>query len=265
MSSTQKIIKYLAIALAFFLSFSIISSIIIGIISLSNIFNQNTNDLNEIKIKNNIENLDIEVTSVNIFITEGTSLKIETNNNNINYKEINNKLFLTEKNSNWFNKPAESDLIIYIPEDYTFDNVYIENAIGKLEITRIKTKEIELNLGAGQTKLNNLNIINEASIEGGAGKIIIKDGNINNLDLDMGIGKIFLTAILTGNNEINAGIVEITLNLLGSKDDYKVKVDKGIGEAVIDGNYQKNSANYGNGVNIIEIEGGIGNINIRFN
>ena len=52
--------------------------------------------------------------------------------------------------------------------------------------------------------------------------------------------------------------------LLGIKDDYKIKVSKGIGEIRIDNNSIKDGEVIGNGNNFIDVSGGIGQINISY-
>ena len=89
MTKTQKIIKYLALAFAFSIIFSIISSIMYGLLSVSNIFDKDdyvTENMEELKINENTSFLDIEVSSVNIIIKQGEKLKAETNNKYINIK-----------------------------------------------------------------------------------------------------------------------------------------------------------------------------------
>lgn len=68
MSKAQRIIKYLAFALALSLVFSIISSIIYGLSFLGSMFDNDkqSSDLKELKINNNALILDIDVSSSNI-------------------------------------------------------------------------------------------------------------------------------------------------------------------------------------------------------
>lgn len=266
MSSFQKIIKYIAIAFAALLIFSITSGIISLISYFSNGFsNKLNNNLDKIKISDNYEILDIELNNINILIKEGKKLKIETDSKNINIKEIGNKLLITEKKNSWLPKQPSTDLIIYVPSNYTFKEISIENGAGRLDIDYIKTNELELELGAGKVNINELNVYKESSIDSGAGEIIINSGLVNNLDFDMGIGKVELNLKITGKSEIDSGIGEMKLNLLGSNDDYKINLDKGIGKVKIDNQDVFDSSIYGNGENTINISGGIGNITINYN
>jgi len=268
MLKTQKIIKYVAIGFAIFLTINIISGIMFGIISLGGIFSNNDNNpkdkLENLNITNNIKFLDIEVKSTNIIMKESTTLNAETNNKYIKLKQSNNKLTIEEQKHNLFNKNNNTDLIIYIPTNYTFNEVSIENGAGKIDIESIYTEKLELELGAGKVDINNLTVTKSIDIDGGAGEVNITNGNINNLDLNMGVGKLTLNSTVRGNNHIDAGIGDLDLDLIGTTYDYKIKVNKGIGNATLNGEKIKNDAYYGEGSNLINIDGGIGNININY-
>lgn len=269
MIKTQRIIKYLAIGIAIFLIVNIISLTMFVIISISNIFNDNdnnntiTDDFKNIKIKTEINKLDIETKGVNIIIKEGNKLKIETDNKDIKTKESNNRLLIIEDNNNWFYKNDHTELIIYVPKEYQFNEVSIDNGAGKIEIDALNAKIINLDLGAGQVDINNLNVSDESDIEGGAGEINIQNSSLNNLDLDLGIGKTTLNSYLYGINQIDCGVGELIVDLIGTEDDYKIKVNKGLGTANLDDEKIKSDTYYGKGNNIIEINGGIGSININ--
>lgn len=272
MIKTQKIIKYCAIAFAIFLIFNILSAIMYGIVSISNVFSKDnynnntslTEELRELNIENNIEKLDINVKSVNIIVKEGSKFKVETNNKYINVKETNNKLSITEANHKWLDMKDDTKLTIYIPTDYTFNDVSFENGAGKIEVNMMNTKKLDLDLGAGKVDIQKLNVSTEADIDGGAGEVIIKNSRINNLDLDMGVGKITLNSSLTGNNQIDAGVGELNINLVGTSEDYKIKLNKGIGNATLNDENMKNDTYYGTGNNLIDIDGGVGSIKINY-
>ena len=80
MIKTQKIIKYCAIAFAIFLIFNILSVTFYGIMAIGNIFNINNNpisteNLKDLNVKENSENIEIDVKGVNILVKEGTNFK----------------------------------------------------------------------------------------------------------------------------------------------------------------------------------------------
>ena len=225
MTNTQRIIKYIAMAFAIFLVFSILSSIMFGIMSVTNIFSDNkTDNLEKINISNNSSILDIEVSRINVIIKRGNEFKAETNNKYIKTRQNGNKLYITEKNHSIFSND-NSDLVVYVPSDYIFDSVSIESGAGRIDIESLSCKKLYLDLGAGKVDINNLLVLNETKIDGGAGTITIEDSSLNSLDLDMGMGKLSLTSKINGESEIDAGVGEVDLNLIGTMNDYKIKLD----------------------------------------
>ena len=101
------------------------------------------------------------------------------------------------------------------------------------------------------------------SIDSGAGKVEIKAGNIGNLDFDIATGKVDITAFISGNSKIDSGIGQLNLNLLGKSNDYRIMINKGIGSIKLNNSELSDNSTIGNGVNHIDIDGGIGNINIK--
>ena len=272
MTSIQKVIKYLAIAFAIFLIVTIISSItaaifaVSGILGLKQDIEQSINsEMVTIDLENNdIKTLDIEIAFTNLTIKTGKTLKIETDNNNINHKQENQKLEIKDKNKKWFGNYVEKELILYLPEDIEFEKVKIATGAGKIDIETLNAEKLFFELGAGETEIRNLNISNKCEIDGGAGKLSILNGTVNDLDLDMGVGEVNLTSNLTGKNEINAGVGNLNMDLQGDKESYKIQADKGIGSIKIDGKEVSNGEIVGNGEDYIEVDGGVGNIKIKF-
>ena len=269
MIKIQKIIKYLAIGLAVFLIVNIISLAAYGIISIGSIFNNNENNtitegFKNIKTKNQINKLEIETKGVAITIKKGDKFKIETDNKDIKIKESDNKLLIIEDNNKWFTKSDYTELIISVPNDYQFDEVSIDSGAGRIEIYRLNTKKIDLDLGAGQVNISNLTVTEEADIDGGAGEMNITTSSINNLDLDLGVGKVTLDSSLYGFNEIDGGIGELIVNLIGTENDYQIKCTKALGKITLNNEKIQSNKSYGNGNNLMEINGGIGNIKINY-
>ncbi len=274
MTQTQKIIKYLAIAFALFLIVTIISAILSGIYGLANVLglarsNENiiTEDLKVISngIKD-IGTLKLELAFTDLEIKTGDSFKVETNNSKMSFTENNGNVKIKDENHNSFiNNNYTSNLIIYIPEDMiALDEVSIDAGAGKIRIESLKTQGLYLNLGAGETEIKNLNVTNECDIEGGAGRISILSGAIKNLDFDMGVGEANLTANLTGKSDIDAGVGNLNITLLENKEDYQIKIDKGLGNVSLDGQRLEMNRVYGTGESYVEVNGGIGNIRVGF-
>jgi len=263
MSKVEKLIKYLAIAFAGVLIVFIFLGAINGIMYLTNIFTKG-NTFEKENIFTSIKELDIDVYSANITIKQSDSFKVITSNKYISHKEENGKLYITERKHTWFKNSKDSELTIYVPSNFIFDNVVLSSGAGSVIINKLSTNLLYLDLGAGSIDINNLMVYSKAKIDGGAGAITINDGYINNLDLDLGVGKSFISASIHGSSDIDCGVGKMDLNLIGDSSIYKIKVDKGLGSFTVAGEKVKDDTYYGNGENIINIDGGIGSINVGF-
>lgn len=269
MSSSQRVIKYLAVSFGIFLSVSIIFSIIGGLYQLTNIL---SNDKKEVISKDTsvlwyqdeekIDSLDIDINSSNLDIKIGNRFMIETNTNNIEYKYNNGKLEVEEKGLH-INKDKRI-IIITIPNNIKLDEVNIDTGVGTLNIENINTRKLDIDLGAGTTIINNI-YSDDTDIDTGAGTFTINNGIINNLDLDIGVGEVNITSNILGNSSISSGIGKLSLNILNTFDNYKFKVDKGIGKVMINNISVKDKELLGDGTNIIKLDGGIGDIEVVFN
>ena len=218
----------------------------------------------ELEINEEITALNIDLSITKLIIQEGTSFKVETNNDSlINYQK-NNTLYIKEESGNWFQKYKNLELVITLPNDFLFTNVSINTGAGSVFLESLKTNYLDLEMGAGKVTINNLEVSDECFLNGGAGSMEILDGLINNLDLDVGVGKFSLTSLLTGNNKIDAGVGELNLNILNQKADYKIEVNKGIGSILIDSVSISDGEIVGNGSNTIYVDGGVGKIDIKF-
>lgn len=279
MNNGQKVIKYVAIAFAIFLSVNIIGGIIGAILFGIKIF-----DISD-EIKNNnevivnedivlsqeyedIEKLKIEIGYSKLEIKQGDVLKVESNVNKdiIDIKKSSDTLIIKEDRGwNFFDDEIESNIIITIPEYHYFEKVDIEAGSGQLNISNLQTNELDLEVGAGNVIISNIIVEKKADIDGGAGKVIIKDSILNNLDLDVGVGEFqILNTELLDNSDIDAGIGKLEISLKGKLEDYKIIPSRGIGSFTIQGNEIDNDKTYGDGDNKIKIDAGIGKVDISF-
>lgn len=268
MTSVQKAIKYLAIAFAIFLSVSIIGGIITGLAGVSCIFSGKVNEpIGEMQvypIDDDISSISLSLSGAKLKIKTSDSFSVESNHNYISVKSENGQLCINETKKLFSVYPRGVTVILNIPEDFVFDDATVETGAGKVEIDSLSADVLKLSLGAGKAEIRNLTANSRADIDGGAGELNIDGGRLCNLELDMGVGELTLKSRIEGQSRLDYGVGETKLTLLGSRDDYKIEIDKGIGEAKLEGESMRDDSVYGAGENRIEIDGGIGAINIEF-
>lgn len=265
MTGGQKVIKYFAIGFGIFLVVTIFSAIIFGfkiIYSVLTTKNKINDEFRSLETTENINSFRIDLSSSNLIIKNGQEFKVETNNDNVVATEKDGKLTIKEKKRFFFFDNTLSEVVLYLPEN-VYENVVIETGAGKVEISSLRTNNLKLNLGAGQVILDDIIVNNETKIDGGAGELNISDVSFYNLDLDLGVGKFKFDGDILGKSDISAGVGEVNLNLFS--DNYKIKVNKGIGTVKVNDQELHDNEIYGSGDNILKVDGGVGSIKITIN
>lgn len=274
MTTAQKVIKYLATAFAVFLIITIISAILSGgyaLLSALGLIHINkdivTENLKVIsKEVKEVTTLKIDLAYTNLDIKTGDDFKVETNNSKITFEENNGSVKIKEENRNWLkNDNISSDLIICIPEDMiAIDETKIQTGAGKINIEKLNTQSLYLELGAGDVYIENVIATGETKIDGGVGKTELKSCEINNLKASLGMGEFTFSGKLAGKSEIDSGVGAINIDLIDNKNNYKIDVSKGLGNVTLDGQKLETDRVYGIGENYLDIDGGIGEIKIDF-
>jgi len=215
------------------------------------------------EVEAEIHSMLIEINAADFTIIESDKFLVESNLKYLSVKEEGGVLSIIEEY-----KPAhtcnDAMLTLYLPEGSEFDTVDIKTGAAKLTADALSAKTVKLQLGAGDVTFGRLDATSSAIIEGGAGKISVNSGILNNLDLTMGIGELNLKGSLVGNSEFVLGVGASNITLIGKKSDYKIEIQKGIGSITVDGEAVTDFENSGSGGSSLKIEGGVGSINLNF-
>lgn len=266
MTSLQKAIKYLAIAFAIFLIVSIFGGIITGLRGVSYLLSNREEpaQMQVYPIDGEVTSLSMSLSATKLEIKTADKFYVESNHKYISVELNDGQLCVDETKELFAQNPEGLTVVLNVPKDFIFDYATIETGAGKVEIDTLSADVLKLSLGAGEANISKLTADSRAEIDGGAGALMINGGKLNNLDLDMGVGELTLTSRIEGDSSLDYGIGETKLTLLGSREDYQIEIDKGIGDARLQGESMSDDSVYGTGKNKIEIDGGIGEINIDF-
>ena len=272
MTTTQKIIKYLAIAFALFLVISIFS-IIFGlsreIISSINSDKKDSKLLEEYTtISNNVNNIEsfkIDISNDDIEIKEGEKFEVKTNDPDVKFYHENSKVKIkTDKTFSWhLSNSSRGTIIIYLPNEFNISELDLNLGAGKIDIDKIFVETLLMDLGAGTMTAKEINVYEKATINGGAGNINIYSGTINNLNLKLGAGNASIESDLTGSNTLTTGVGKLNLGLSRSKDNYKFDISKGLGNIILNDFDVSEDILIGDGEAKIKISGAVGNIIIN--
>ena len=272
MTTTQKIIKSLAIAFALFLVISIFS-IIFGL--SREIISSINNDKKESELLeeyttisnnvNNIESFKIDISNDDIEIKEGEKFEVKTNDPNVKFYHENSKVKIkADKTLNWhLSNSSRGTIIIYLPNEFNISELDLNLGAGKIDIDKIFVETLLMDLGAGTMTAKEINVYEKATINGGAGNINIYSGTINNLNLKLGAGNASIESDLIGSNTLTTGVGKLNLGLSRNKDNYKFDINKGLGNIILNDFDVSEDTLIGDGETKIKINGAIGNIIIN--
>lgn len=278
MSEFQKVIKYCAMAFAAFLAFSIITGIVTAVFALAGFVTYTPGKgVKEIsKSFEAVRSLDVEHGLGTLYIKagEGDKILVEARNVNKNLiidKSAGGKLSVKNEFNFWDfingnNKiGSKSEITIYVPENFEADRVKLDAGAGNINIEFLDTEKLDINAGAGN--INGSKITAEqVKLDGGVGDIILAGVNFTDADIDSGVGNIEIQGSLYGKNKIDCGVGNLTLDILQKEDDFNLKLDKGLGSIHINGRkYSNLDWNDSTADNVLDINGGVGNIDINFN
>ena len=266
MSIIQKIIKYLSLAFAIFLIYIIFSSIFGGLSLVfdSFSFNSNNSKMSTVWISDNdyFDEIDVDIKYSDFSLIYGDEYLIKSEDTRgVEYSTKNGVLKIKDKKKFYFGDRKKIEIVI--PRNSVFNDVNINNGAGEVYIEGINSQSINMDFGAGKVTIDSLTS-DKVDIDSGAGKIVINSGSIGKLDFDMGVGEVVISSEIGNDTKIDAGVGNFIFNIFGNKDDYKITVDKGIGNVSVDNTLVNDNSKVGNGSKNIDVNGGIGNISINF-
>ena len=204
-------------------------------------------------------NLDVSMSAGTLTFVAGDGFNVKFDDSVIRVESQGDTLTIENKQRH----PSASerrrmDVTVTVPEGYFFGSADIEIGAGKLVAHTLNTDALELELGAGSATLDRLTVTESASIQEGAGELLIRGGTIANLTLQCGAGATRVAAALTGVSKIDAAVGAVDIDLDGDAADYTVAFNMGLGACYYNNEKLARSGSFGEGANRVDITGGLG-------
>ncbi len=264
MTGIQKLIKTFATALAVFLCISIACGTVNIIRAVLNpLDGADLGELEEHQVSEDIIDIEIEIPAADIKLIKADEFCIKSNLKRLKIHERGNTLFVLHPKG-FFNDYNENAVVeIQVPD--ALREISLEMGAGRLTADGITADELNLELGAGNSVLKDIYTHKETEIDGGAGEIKITESTLTNLDANMGVGKFTFKGTLLEEAEFDMGIGDSEITLLGAEEDYRLSVNKGIGDIKVNGYSVSSGSDIGNSSGCrVELNGGIGDITVDF-
>lgn len=285
MNSTQRAIKYGAMAFAIFLAISIITGIASVAFAVVNAIDGSTEHMNfgprhtEGKYAvdysrdyADVKSLNIDNAIGNLEIRVGETFRVEAKNVSKRFSaEVDENGCLNVGDSGndmkflWFNfqgiSNPNSKITVYLPADFVGKEVTINTGAGNLFVDRLNTDYLYVDGGAGKISGNHVQA-GKARVEGGVGSINLNQVFFEDSNIECGVGSVEINGKMLGQTYVECGVGSVKLNLQGRPEDYGYKVDTGIGSISLNGDKISGQNNV-DAVNLLKIDGGIGSVKIR--
>ncbi|MDL2225235.1 DUF4097 domain-containing protein [Eubacteriales bacterium OttesenSCG-928-M02] len=278
MNATQKTIKYIAmafaLALALFIIFMIVNGVIFGL-SIFGLVADNSSGSSEVvdgeysysQAFTGVTGLKVEQEIGQLTIRLGDEFRVEAQNpdKGIQVENKNGTLIVKNKANNFLNWGAdETRTVITLPRDVVLEKADISLGAGKGQVEQLLAKELYIDTGAGSFRGSHL-YGERVDITGGVGEVRLEDVDFANLKLECGVGALYLSGRVKGNSKVESGVGEARLALTGSRADYRLKLDVGIGEIRVDGEKLSDGTHGAEtAAHFLAIDGGIGAVILDF-
>ncbi len=213
--------------------------------------------------------IDIEDVPAEVEIVVGDEFSI-SHDGDIVHEVVNGKSFVTEHERNSFiiNKlrffnlygNEASDIIITIPSNTNLDLIETNIELSNVTIDGITATKMDLESKLGAIELNNFNA-NILEIETELGTVEA-DGNVSSsTDVSSEMGSVYLEGSYKGEMFVECEIGAFEASIDGSREDYYVMTENGLGTISIEGGNGGDSS----APNKISAKTNLGTIDIDFN
>lgn len=271
MNTAQRLIKWLAVAFAVLLVWGVVTAIAGGGMLMSYIWGDWHDDepgsvavdVDETVTFDEIDSLQIEVKATSLVVKQGEKFQLLARDGaEVTTRRNGRTLKIEERNVNFWGWNEHREIILVLPEDAAeLTSFRLEAGAGRIEVRDVATKQLDVKFGAGRGELNGVVASERAKINSGAGHLVVRESELHNLEFEMGAGKVALGAKLVGQNEIDAGVGKLELQLIGPAADYQLRVETGLGAFRLNGE-KIGEGYYGDGGNLVKIDGGVGSIDV---
>ncbi len=161
---------------------------------------------------------------------------------------------------NWFGgNDKKAKITITIPEK-DFDKIDLDIGAGNGTIEGLSAEEISFDFGAVDIKARNITASKKFDVDSGTGSVLFEDCKTGKVDIDGGIGELTFEGTVADGLKADCGIGQVNITIFGSYNDYDVDAETGIGSI----NIEKNSSSSSHGNIPVKVNGGIGEVNLKF-
>ena len=206
--------------------------------------------------------LDCEVGEIIIRQGSDDAVRVEAKNaeSKLQTNQSGNALTVGLKDHNFFSFLSQSVLIITVPEDAILEELTVKVDLGRVVLEDISVQRLTAKSDLGSVEAERLHTSDSTLMEVGLGMLRVRNSTLKNPDLKGGLGLVEVKGDLSGSGRAEIGIGALELSLQGSREDYELVMDMGLGGSNLEsytGPYASNAAK-------LLLKNGIGGATVQF-
>lgn len=126
----------------------------------------------------------------------------------------------------------DGEIILYIPEDYHFNELEAELGAGRMDMKDITANTVNLEVGAGQILIDYL-AAKDCDVEVGMGQVVVNGMQVTMLDAEVGMGNLKMDGAVRGNIDAECSMGSIEFVLEGNQKDFNYNLDAAMGNVFL--------------------------------
>ncbi len=158
-------------------------------------------------------------------------------------------------------------ITLYVPENYTFEEVEVELGAGLLDLGTLTADKMALEAGAGQITGNGIST-DKLEIEVGVGSILLDQVQTAKLSGEVGMGNLEISGAVSEKADLECSMGNIFLELEGDQQDFNYDIQGAVGNVTIGdrsyGGIAKEQKINNGALKNIKVECAMGNIEVLF-
>ena len=168
---------------------------------------------------------------------------------------------------NWNQDSNSNCMTLYMPLDTVVEEIDLDLGAGQMKLDYLKAKEVEMDLGAGQILAEGMQV-EKIALSIGAGDIVLEQAQLGEVQTKVGAGNCEISGTVTGDIDAECAMGNVTFKLAGAETDfnYEIQCVTGnitVGEREYSGVSQEQSIN-NQSAKTMDLECAMGNVEVFF-
>ncbi len=137
-----------------------------------------------------------------------------------------NELHIVAMNNTEFSitiNDTKSGLILYVPAEAILEEISIDLGAGQMKLDGLKAKEMQMDIGAGQILADGLQA-DDISFAVGAGEIALTNAQLKQVKVEVGAGNCEIQGTILGDVDVECAMGNVSFALAGKQNEFNYEI-----------------------------------------